>query len=182
MGPLTLSRSSRLYKFVFGHEEGKLEGFPEPRNDRISSGLFLVLLLALLIGKPLGTILLLIFDVMLRAVGFLIDGSWVYGSIRHTFQIRKIEPWPRMKGKRLSPFLVLAVAVTGYQYYNSGIKDAGEVLLGCIFMVVVFLNIDPGSKSPAQQLAEAAGPKVDEKIRLSYYREPRWFPVLKLIK
>lgn len=178
---LTLSRSSGLYKFVFGKHEKKLEGFPEPRNDRISFGIFLGLLLAMLILKPLGSCLFLLMDALFRIVGFMIDGSLVRGSLLDNIQITKIEPWPKIMGKRLTPWWVLAILAISYRFWTVGIGEAGEAALFFVFTTIVFLLIKPGDRSPTEELAEALGSKMDEKIRLSYYREPKFFPALHLV-
>ena len=180
-GSFTLSRSSRLYKFVFGKSEWKLEGFPEPRNSRIPLGLFIGLLLAVAVMRPLGYGMFLLMDALLKIVAFLIDGSYASGSVLGELGMKKIEPWPRVRGRRLSPWFLLALIVIAYQYWYVGVKEAGEFLLFFTFITVVFLCIKADEKSPSMQLAEAVGPVMDNKLRLAYYKEPKLLPSLELV-
>lgn len=181
MAQPTLSRSSRLYKFVFGHEDGKLNGFPEPRSNRISLGTFVGLLLASILLRTWVAFFFLMMDVFFRIIGFLVDGSYVRGSVLKEIKIIKIMPWPSVFGRRVAPWFVLMPVVVFCQYWRSGMGDATETALGLGFMTFIFWTIQPGDKSPSMELAEKVGPILDQKLSLSYYREPKLFPTLYLV-
>ncbi len=178
--PMTLSRRSRTYKFVFGQQEGRIEGFPDPKTNRISLGVFAGMFVFMAIMRPLASVLLLLMDAMLKLIGFLIDGTYVRGNILTGWEKVPIEPWPRVFGRRLSPWIVLGILVVAYQYSYVGTSDALQALAFCIGMVVM-THVAGQGPSATEVIAEAIGPQLDEKIRLSYYREPRFFPAVHLV-
>lgn len=181
MRNFTLPRSSWAYKFVFGQQfEYRMEGFIEPLNDRISLGLFSGMFLFMIVMRPLGFLLMTFMEVMSLFVSFLIDGSYSRGSFPIHIQFIKIEPWPRLLGRRLSPFIVIAIGTVLYQYLYVEKTQALWFLAGFLFVIYQFKSIKPGDKSLAMELAEKTGPAIDEKIVLSYYKEPKIFPALYL--
>lgn len=180
MATYKLSRSSFLYKFVFG-QEWRMDGFPEPRNDRISLGLFLGLVLFMIFMRPLAFVMMTIMEITAVLVCFLMDGSYCRGRFPTTLEIVEIKSWPKVYGHRLSPWLILAVAVVCYQYFYIGVGEAFEFLIFFVLITLVTRSIKPGDKSPAMELAEAIEPVVDEKLRLSYYRESKLFPTIQLV-
>ena len=106
ISPYTLSRSSRLYKFVFGRGWGWLEGFPEPRNGRISLGLFGGLFLVMSFLRPFASIMLSLMAALMVAVSFLADGSYARGNMLEKMTITKIEPprsWCCSSAESMSP-------------------------------------------------------------------------------
>lgn len=178
MSGYSLSRSSGLYKFVFSQE---LEGFPEPRNDRISLGLFIGLFVLMLVIRPILFFFTTLFQALLLLICFLVDGSYTRGKFPTALEIVQIKPWPVLFGYRLPPWLVLAVGIVDYQYFYVGLLEAGEVLMYLIIIVVMFRLTKSQESSPAVDLAEAIGPVVEERLCLSYYREPQLFPALYLV-
>ena len=100
----TLSRSSWAYRFIFGEQkEWRLHGHPEPRNDRISLGLFICLFAFMLIMRPVAFVFMTIFEVMLLFISFLVDGSYSRGRFPMEVEIVKVEPWPKIFGYRFPP-------------------------------------------------------------------------------
>ena len=181
MSSYVLSRSSRLYKFVFGREEGKLEGFPEPRGDKIPLGLFLGLLVAMLVMRPLASAMLLFMDALLKVMGFFVDGSYVRGSLLTGFKVIGINPWPKVYGRRVSPWILFAAALVVYQYCYIGAGDALQSLIGLVLITVIFFSIKPGDKSPGMVMVEAVAPTMDKKLYLAYHRRPKLLPALHLV-
>lgn len=182
MSSLKLSRSSWLYKFVFGEHEGwRLNGHPEPQNDRISLGLFVSLFIIMLIMRPIGFVFMTIMQVLVYLICFFVDGSYARGRFPDRLEIVPIKPWPEVAGYRFPPWTLLVIVFITSAYYQNGIGDAVEVALYCVGIGVLFYFTDRKSKSPAMELAEAIEPVITEKIRLSYYREPKLFPPLHLI-
>lgn len=183
MKEYSLSRSSKLYKFIFGqHGEWQLEGFPEPQNDRITVGVFVGLFILMALLRPLGFALMLFFEALMRIISFAVDGSYSRGRFPDTIKLVKMEPWPKFFGRRLSPWLVFSVGFAAYQYFTTGLVSAVVCLILFGIMTAIFLSIRPGDASPSMMLVEEIGPKVDEKIHLTYYREPKLFPAIRLIK
>lgn len=182
MSNYTLSRSAWAYKFVFGEQkEWRLIGHPEPRNDRISLGLFISLFASMLIMRPIAFIMMTLFDFVIFVISFLVDGSYSRGKFPIELEIIKIEPWPKVLGYRLPPWTLLMASIIGSTFYYDGLWKGAEVAFCCIVIVLVFCFITPESKSPSVELAEAIEPMVNEKIRLAYYRKPKLFPTLYLV-
>ncbi len=183
MKQLSLSRSSKLYGFVFGRDKGWfVDGLPEPRSARISLGLFGLLLIFMAFIRTFAAVMILMLLVLFRLIGFLIDGSYARGSyLQGRMKIIKIEPWPTLSGRRLSPYFLLIGAGTWLMYQYFGLKDAGEFFLGGLSLAVMFYFIDPKEKSASEQFAETAGPAMEKKLALAYYREPVFFPALRLV-
>lgn len=183
MPTFELSRSSRLYKFVFGPpgKEWGLEGFPEPRNNKVSLGLFIGFLILMIIAKPYGHFMFLMFDALIRILSFLRNGSWARGSILKEAEIFELEPWPRIRGHRISPWPVLVLALVSYRYWEFGARDALEILFYLV-LITIMLNVQgrQTGATPVEELTEQIGPAIDEKIRLAYYRESKVFPTLHL--
>ncbi len=178
---LSLSRSSELYRFVFGTKSRWfVHGFPEPRSARISSGLFAGLFASMLFIRSFAAVMLVVFDVMLRLICFLADGSYIRGNIRTDFDIIPLEHWPTLFGRRLSPWIVIAVFVCGEQLYREGVKETLGTLLGFAVVAVLFCS-KTDEKSPSIVLSEAIGPVVDDKLRTSYFSEPKLFPAIALV-
>lgn len=182
MKSYALSRSSWVYRFVFGRYNWRMDGFPEPQSDKISLGLFGGLFLFMLIMRPIAFFMMTIFEVMLLLISFLIDGSYTRGRFPIELEIVKVEPWPKAYGRRLPPWIIVAVGIVGYQYAYVGMMEALESLIFFGFIALVFFFIKSGDKSPAMKLSEAVEPVVDKKLRLAYYREPKHFPTLHLVK
>ena len=178
---LILKRSSRLYKFVFGREAGKIEGFPEPSGRYISFGLFIGLFVAMTLVRILGFCMFLLMDAILKIIFFMADGSYVRGSVLTNLQVIEINPWPRIRNRRLPPWGLFATAVVLYQYWNSGVVDAAGSLLLFLFVTAVLLTIQPGPKSIAETVTTAIEPKMDGALRRAYNREPTLFPKLYIV-
>lgn len=178
MGPYTLSRSSWLYKFVFGKEEGQIDGLPEPMSNCISLGLFVVLLIFMTFMKFIAYTMLTIMEVVLAVICFLVDGSYMRGGMLTSLKIIKIEPWPVIYGKRLPPWTVLTTLTLSYLFWYVGTAETLEFLVFVVFITLVFRSIKPGDKSPAMELAEKLDPVVDGKLSLAYHRKPVLFPTL----
>ena len=182
MSKYTLSRSSWVYKFVFGEQKGwRLNGHPEPRNDRISLGLFVGLFAFMLIMRPIAFVMMTFFEFGIFAISFLIDGSYSRGKYPTELEIVKIEPWPKIFGYRFPPWTLLMATIVGSTFYYNGLWEGAEVTFYCVVIVLIFRSITPESRSPSVELAEAIEPVVDEKLRLAYYREPKLFPALHLV-
>lgn len=177
----SLSRSSGLYRFVFGKEEGKLEGFPEPRNNSISSGLFAGLFLAMLILRPIAAVMFSLMGAMFMSLAFLIDGSYAKGNILTGVTIIRLEPWPKLYGRRVPPWILFTIMVVLFCYWYSGPEEALKFLAFFVFITLVLRSIKAEEKSPSQEFAEAVGPIMDSKLVLAYYRKPTLFPALRLV-
>ncbi|MEX0918000.1 MAG: hypothetical protein WDZ93_02500 [Candidatus Paceibacterota bacterium] len=177
----TLSRSSRLYKFVFGAEEGQLEGFPEPKNDRISLGLFVALLITMVVMRPIVTIMILLMEAMMKLLCFLVDGSYTRGTFMTRMQIIQIKPWPTFGTHRLSPWFVLALIAVGYHCWYGDFESAAALFGFFAVTTFIFGTITPDTRSPAEELAEAIDPVIDRRLHLAYYKQPRIFPELYLV-
>lgn len=182
MSDYTLSRSSWAYKFVFGEQkEWRLNGHPEPRNNRISFGLFIGLFMFMLIMRPVAFVMMTFLEVGIFLISFLVDGSYSRGKFPMELEIVKIEPWPKVFGYRFPPWILLMVGIVGSTLFYDGVWEGLEVAFYCVVIVLIFRTITPESKSPSVELAEAIEPVVDKKLRLSYYREPKLFPALHLV-
>ena len=181
MPDFTLARSSRLYRFVFGQQEGRMDGFPEPRSDRISSGLFVGLLLAAAFLRSFSTCMFFFMEAMIKLISFLVNGSRTQGRFLSGFKITPIEPWPRVFGRRVSLWPLFVAIVVGWRYVQFGVEDAGQFLLFFGFLTAVFWYTGPDSKSGSEIFAEKVGPKMEEKLRSAYYRESKIFPILHLV-
>lgn len=178
---LHVSRSSDLYRFMFGERPRGMHGFPEPRLDTMSLGVFVCLLVVMAILRPFSVLMLLVMDAMLRVVAFLVDGSRVHGSIGANCTISPIEPWPRVAGMRASPWILLALIVTAYQYIQGGIGDA--IASGLFFgsVTLVARSMDKHAASPSETLAEAFEPAADRMLVRAYVRKSWFLPVLRFV-
>jgi len=175
-----LSRASWTYRFVFGHEPGYIDGFKEPLNDVISSGYFVLLFFSMLLLKPLAYGMAAMMKIIGYPVGFLIDGSYMKGDLIAGAEFKKIEPWPCWRGKRISPYPFFILLLTVYLFWIGDVETAVIVLFGGIFVAVVSVY-GPKGPTPAMQMAEHYGPKLDEAVFKRYYRKPKWFPPLQLV-
>ena len=135
----------------------------------------------MIILKPLAYGMISLIEVMLKIVGFLAGGAYMRGSVWTKFEIIEIEPWPTFYGRRFPPFVIFVVAAAGILYQYVGIAEAGLFVAHAVFIALVFYYIDPNEKSAAQHFAETAGPVIDQKLKLAYYREPRFFPAIHLV-
>lgn len=182
MTDLALSRTSPFYKFVFGiHDEWRLDGFKEPRNDRISLGLYIAMFAFMLVMRPIAFVMMTFFEVGILIISFLTDGSYSHGKFPMETKIIPIKPWPTIFGYRFPPWVLLVIAIISYTFYTNGPWEAAEVFVYCLIFVLIFRSIGPDSSSPAVELTEALEPVVDEKIFRAYYRKPKYFPTLHLI-
>ncbi len=178
----TLSRTSSAYKFVFGQQkEWRTGGLPEPRNNRISLGLFIGLFVFMLIMRPITSFMMTIMEVMIFLIAFLVDGSYCRGESLTELEIVKIEPWPKLFGYRFPPWTLLVVGIIGSTFYYSGTWKGIEAITYCVLAVLTLCFTASEGKSPSMELAEVIAPVIDEKLRLSYYREPKIFPALQLV-
>ncbi len=178
----TLSRSSWAYKFVFGKQkEWRLYGHPEPGNDRISLGLFIVLFAVMLFMRPIVFIMMTFIKFGISVISFLMDGSYTRGDFPTELKIVKIKPWPIIFGHRFPPWILLMTGIVGSAFYYFGLWKGAEFMVYCIMIILIFRSITPESKSLTTELSKAIEPKLNEKLRIAYYREPKLFPALHLI-
>jgi hypothetical protein len=180
---LSLSRSSELYKFVFGkNSRWFVHGLPEPRGENISSGLFGGMLLVMAFIRVFAFIMLAVFDLSIRILSFLADGSYMRGIFPEKYEIKAIKPWPTFRGWRFSPWILLVACIISYQYFSNGAFEAFQWFFFLALWSGVFLNTSADSPSPAMTVAEAMTPHIDESFRNGYYGEPRVFPAVRLVK
>ncbi len=158
-----------------------MEGFPAPQNNRISLGLFLGLLLATSITKPLAMVVLFIMEAALKVMAFLIDGSYISGSLLEGGQVMRIEPWPRVRGHRLSPWIPLAVSIVVYSYWRSGMKDAFDSLVCVGILTFAFFSTKESDSSFSAEIVERLEPVLTKKLHLAYHRESKIFPMINFI-
>lgn len=179
---VTLSRRSLLYRHTFGENGYKVHGFPNPTCDTIPMGLYFILTLALAMIRTYARIMMSAVSACLVVLAFLLDGSIVRGNVWKQVSFTPIEPWPRIAGHRIPPWVILYFALlVGYALF----METGTALEYTVYTTAIvalsWLVLHQEGPSLSEQMAEAAEPAVDGWLQ-QIYKKPAWLlPTIQLV-
>lgn len=183
MRSITLSRRSGLYQFVFGDSHRTLV-FPEPNLMRISSGSFMVLLMAAIILKLIRCAWFMLIKIGVNLITLLCDGSYVRGAVVTGFQKIAIVPWPTTFGYRVSPGIMLIALCGLYRGLEYGVGAAIEYCVYTIgtVLVVLLTGLKSGRPEVVTTTVSKLGKPVKTGLARMYYWRSSFFPEIYLIE